>query len=86
MKTTPLPDGGELIEYASGSRFWYLNGQLHRTDGPAIEYTDGSRVWYCNGLRHREDAPAIEGANGYRAWYLNGRKVTEAEINERSQS
>jgi hypothetical protein len=28
-----------------------LNGQLHRTDGPAIEYADGDKSWYLNGQR-----------------------------------
>jgi hypothetical protein len=28
---------------------WYINGQLHREDGPAIEYIDGSKSWYING-------------------------------------
>ncbi len=30
-------------EYADGSKSWYQNGQLHRTDGPAIEYADGRK-------------------------------------------
>jgi starvation-inducible outer membrane lipoprotein len=34
---------------ADGSRLWYLNGQLHRTDGPAVEWADGSRQWWING-------------------------------------
>jgi len=37
------------IEYASGSKIWYLNGKLHRLDGPAVEYADGDKVWYLNG-------------------------------------
>ena len=28
---------------------WYLNGNLHREDGPAVEYTNGSKEWYLNG-------------------------------------
>ena len=28
---------------------WYLNGQRHRTDGPAIEWPDGHKYWYLNG-------------------------------------
>ncbi len=26
-----------------GNRLWRLNGQLHRTDGPAYERADGTR-------------------------------------------
>ena len=50
---------------------WYLNGQLHREDGPAIEYSNGSKYWYLNGQRHRTDGPAVEYKDDYKAWYLN---------------
>ena len=56
----------------SGTTKWYLNGELHRTDGPAIECFDGGKEWYFKGKRHREDGPAVERVNGGRAWYLNG--------------
>ena len=32
-----------------GAKQWYLNGKLHRTDGPAVEYSDGAKFWYLNG-------------------------------------
>ena len=32
-----------------GTKFWYLNGKLHREDGPAIEYPNGDGFWYLNG-------------------------------------
>jgi hypothetical protein len=53
-------------------RVWRVDGQLHRTDGPAVEQADGSREWYVNGLLHRTDGPAAEWADGTRKWYLNG--------------
>ena len=28
---------------------WYLNGNLHREDGPAFEYQDGGKSWYLHG-------------------------------------
>ena len=52
--------------------FHYLEGKLHRTDGPAIEYADGHKEWYINGKRHREDGPAVEYFNGDKLWYING--------------
>ena len=52
-----------------GTRSWYLNGKLHRDDGPAIEYASGHKEWYLNGKLHREDGPAIEYSYGYKAWY-----------------
>ena len=35
--------------YVNGTKEWYLDGKLHRTDGPAIEYSDGYKAWYLNG-------------------------------------
>ena len=64
---------------------WYLNGELHREDGPAIEYTSGSKYWYKNGKLHRLDGPAIEYANGDKRWYIEGNKLTEKEFLARSK-
>ena len=36
--------------YADGTKEWYLNGQLHREDGPAIERVDGYKSWWLNGV------------------------------------
>jgi hypothetical protein len=57
--------------YNNGSKHWYLNGKLHREDGPAIEYPKVGNLWYLNGKLHREDGPAIESYNGSKCWYLN---------------
>ena len=64
---------------------WYLNGQLHREDGPAIEWTDGSKFWFINGQRHREDGPAVVRPNRPNSWYLNGEQLTESEFNNRTK-
>jgi hypothetical protein len=65
--------------YAAGDKSWYLNGKLHREDGPAAEYANGSKEWYLNDKLHREDGPAIEYADGYKFWYLNDNPMTEEE-------
>ena len=59
--------------FPNGNKQWFLNGELHREDGPAIERTNGDKEWYLNGVRHREDGPAVENANGMKMWYLNGK-------------
>ena len=64
----------ELIEYDNGSKAWWLNGKLHRTDGPAIERANGNKAWYLNDKRHRADGPAVEKANGNKEWWLNGKR------------
>jgi hypothetical protein len=37
-----------------GTKRWFLNDKLHRTDGPAIEYADGTKMWYLNGIQYTE--------------------------------
>ena len=56
-----------------GTKEWYLNGKLHREDGPAIEYPDAHKEWCLNDKLHREDGPAIEWSDGSKSWYLNGK-------------
>ena len=63
--------------YDTGDKHWYLNGLLHREDGPAVEWPDGTKSWYLNGKLHREDGPAVEWANGDKSWYLNGKMHRE---------
>jgi hypothetical protein len=63
-----------IAEYADGTKEWWLNGEIHRVDGPAWEYADGRKEWWLNGKYHREDGPAIEYADGSKAWWLNGKR------------
>ena len=65
---------------AHGNKYWVLNGEYHRTDGPAVEYSDVSKIWFLNGKRHRTDGPAVEYANGYKWWYLNDKEVAMEDV------
>ena len=67
----------ECKTYANGGKEWYLNGKLHREDGPAVEYANGNKYWWLNDELHREDGPACERANGDKEWYLNGNRHRE---------
>jgi hypothetical protein len=73
---------------------WYLDGKLHRTDGPAVIWPDGTQAWWLNDQRHRTDGPAVIWPDGQRdwwlndqrhrtdgtqAWYLNGKRFSESE-------
>ena len=78
-KITKLPNGGELHE-ANGNKWWYLNDQFHREDGPAIVYANGVKKWFLNDKRHREDGPAIEYADGKFRWYLNDKNISQVEF------
>ena len=58
------------------SERWYLNGELHREDGPAIQCWNiyGQKwieQWVLNDKYHRVDGPA------YQSWYENGQKKSE---------
>jgi len=75
----------EVRVFSDGDKYWYQNGQRHRTDGPATECADGTKYWYQNGQLHRTDGPAVEGTDGYKAWYLGDKWLTEAEFNARSK-
>lgn len=37
-----------------GTSVWYLNGDLHREDGPAIITKDGYQEWWINGQRYTQ--------------------------------
>lgn len=63
-----------------GNRRWYVNGQLHRLDGPAVEYIGGDYMWYRKGKNHRTDGPAIEYRGVAKYWYVNGVQYTEEQF------
>ena len=70
-------DDKPAIEFYSGTKYWYQNGQFHREDKPAIEWIDGDRNWYQNGQLHRTDGPALEHTNNHKDWwFLNGSWAT----------
>ena len=73
MKIIDLGNGAEYEIHSNGNKYWYLNGKLHRADGPAIEYADGSKRWFLNGKLHRTDGPAhIE--YGRKQFFLFGKR------------
>jgi hypothetical protein len=53
----------------------YVNGKLHRDDGPALIHTDGSKFWYKHDNWHRVDGPAVEYTDGGKLWYLNDKRL-----------
>jgi hypothetical protein len=73
MEIIDLGNGAECRINDEDTKYWYLYGELHRTDGPATEWADGSKEWYLHGKRHRIDGPAIEYANGTKYWFFHGK-------------
>ena len=45
----------KVIVYNNGDKHWYLNGKLHREDGPAVEFVNGNKIWYINGEELSEE-------------------------------
>ena len=41
--------------YTSGNKYWHLNGEYHREDGPAVEYHNGNKFWYLWGKSLTEE-------------------------------
>ena len=63
------------FEFANGEKKWFVNGQLHRGNGPAIERpygVNGNRLWFVNGKHHRDGGlPSIEYDNGNNEWWVD---------------
>jgi hypothetical protein len=62
---------------ARGNQRWRLNGQLHRTDGPAVVWASGTQEWWVNDQRHRTDGPALMLVSGYHAWFIDDKDITK---------
>jgi hypothetical protein len=73
MDTYPQHGAPSTTVDSNGTQRWYLNGQLHREDGPAVILSDGTQYWCCNGQLHREDGPAVIYSDGTQLWYRNDR-------------
>ena len=58
----------------STARYYLLDGELHREDGPAVLSKNGDRYWYSRNRLHREGGPAVEFANGDKCWYYYEQK------------
>ena len=66
-------------------RYWYQDGYLHRTDGPArITYREDGTIsdeaWFQDGEWHRLDGPAIthyreDGSIEKEGWFQNGKEI-----------
>ncbi len=84
IKDVPHQFTGVVI-FPSGTKHHYLNGQLHREDGPAVELTDENGLkgfWYRNGVRHRTDGPATEGVSVLyegKEWFIDGKMMSASD-------
>ncbi|MEZ0261721.1 MAG: hypothetical protein ACAH80_11975 [Alphaproteobacteria bacterium] len=63
---------GPAVEWSNGDKEYWVNGLLHREDGPAID-SRYQKAWWVNGKLHRLDGPAREYGDGNKAWWVNGK-------------
>ena len=72
------PTGGydDARSTGGGASSYWLNGSLHRADGPALTTKEGDQHWYLNGRRHRADGPAIISRNGATHHFVDGVPVS----------
>ena len=75
----PYGQRNGIYEVENIGTFYYVNGNLHREDGPAEEYIDGAKYWYINDKYHRLDGPAIELASGKKSYYIEGKRYSSKE-------
>lgn len=68
-----------FIVNCNGVKYWYLNGNIHRKNGPAMELPSGTTIWYLDGKYHRVNGPAVEYTNGVKRWYLGGYLYSESD-------
>jgi hypothetical protein len=64
-----------LVGKIDGAHFYYVNGLLHREDGPAIIEDNGDKFWMQNHMLHRLDGPASEFADGGKEWFIWDEKI-----------
>lgn len=57
----------------NGSEWWWLDGKLHREDGPARLHVTGEYVWWLNGEMHRVGGPAVKSIS-VEWYYFKGQK------------
>src|ERR1700691_6204728 len=70
-----------IAEYPSGILEYYLNGILHREDGPAVIWPNEIGEYFLKGKFHRVDGPVIIRNGSIQKYYINDENITE-EVEE----
>jgi hypothetical protein len=70
---------GWVVHKRWGYKTHYVNGVIHKDDGPARVYDYGRVIWYKNGKKHKEDGLADVNTDGTGNYWLNGRWFSDDE-------
>jgi hypothetical protein len=54
-----------ITEWSDGSKRWWLNGELHREDGPAYEGSNGYKQWWLDGKYYFSNTELRERKSNY---------------------
>ena len=82
---TPEEQQNGIYEVENAGTFYYVNGKLHREDGPAEEYISGDKRWYINNKLHRLDGHAIEWSDdGDVEYWIEGKRYSTKEEFEKA--
>ena len=67
-----------------GAKRWYLNGKVHRLDGPAVERPNCTKYWYVNGEKLSGPLDLLEyGAKVQDlAEYLTAREIAQIKLDK----
>lgn len=64
---------GPAVIRENGNTQYWVNGRLHRDDGPAVEdHIKKYYAWHKHGSFHRIGGPAIMYKNGSEEWFVSG--------------
>lgn len=80
-----IPFNYSGLAIVGGIEFHYLNGEIHREDGPAMFCKDEMECWYLNNEKHCDCGPAFILYNFrkevvVKEWWLHGQQVTAMEV------
>ena len=65
-----------VVVYDNGTKEWFLNGNLHREDGPAAEWANGTKFWYIDDKQLTE----AEFNNRNRTIVIDGKSYRLVEV------
>ena len=79
LKKGKLGFTGVTFVETLGKRYW-VDGELHREDGPAWIWPDGTFEWYKKGVLHNDFGPAVIDIDGTFEYWVDGNEVSLEDI------
>ena len=76
------PNYTGIIEWSNGDKSWWINGKLHKVDGPAVEQVNGYKAWYLNGIPANPLFFEIPDCEKYIDYYMT---ILQTELREHEE-